>query len=164
MSLQTHPWLSGKRYMNEQKSEAPSIPFWVKVTLPIILGIVLVIFTVTRKPSPLISPNDDSPILVSMKIREDASKSDDIVYIDVRYQDLNGDAEYIDWMLVNSSTDDVFIYDSYLKDSKEKQIGGSAFTGALYCLGGKGVVTLRVILYDKAGNESNPLEFELTCK
>ncbi len=151
--------------MKDQKSESTiTLSKSLKYATPIVFGIVFAIFLVTREPSPLISPDDDSPILYSMKIRKDASIDDDLIYIDVRYRDLNGDAEYIDWMLEKSTTDDVFIYDSYLKDPKEKQINGSSFTGALYCLGEEQGVTLRVILYDKAGNESNPLEFELTCK
>lgn len=151
--------------MKDQKSESTiTLSRSLIYAILIIIGIVIAIFLGTREPSSLISPDDDSPILYSNKIRKNGSKEDDLIYIDVRYRDLNGDADYIDWILVNSTTEDVFIYDSYLKDPKEKQINGSSFTGVLYCLGERDIVTIRVILNDKAGNESNPLEFELTCK
>ena len=147
-----------------QESESSGIPSKAKIGIAILLGIVLSIFAITRKPSQSLPPEDDSPKLYSVDIRKDSSTGDEIMYLDVRYQDINGDAEYIDWTILDPTTNDVFLYDSYLEDAKENQIEGSSFTGTLYCLGGEQAVTLRVILHDRAGNESNPLEFELNCR
>jgi hypothetical protein len=113
---------------------------------------------------PTVAVKTHAPVLKSVVIREDDSKGRLILYQDVAYYDLGGDADYIDWILVSSTKAGEVLTDGQIHDSVEEQIRGSTFTGTWNCTGGTYRATVRVVVLDKAGNKSEPLEYNLNCR
>ena len=105
-----------------------------------------------------------APVLKSVVIREDLSKGYLILYQDVSYYDLDGDAEYVDWTLVSTTKQGEVVSDGQIYDSVEQQKKGSIFTGVWNCSGGEYSVIVQAIVIDKAGNKSEPLEYNLNCR
>jgi hypothetical protein len=119
----------------------------------------------TDTPVAAIAPVSEShaPVLKSVVIREDSSTGNLILYQDVSYSDLDGDADIIDWILVSSTDPKASVWDGKVENSVEQQKQGAIFTGVWNCNGMNSSTVIQAVLIDKAGNKSEPLEYDLIC-
>jgi hypothetical protein len=143
-----------------------SIPKKESVNGPQSSELTAVITSVPTNSAPSLVPTLEThpPVIKSVVIREDFSQGYLILYQDVNYYDLDGDAYYIDWILMSTTKPGEKAVDGQIEDSVDDQKKGATFTGTWYCSGGTYTVTIRAIVLDRAGNQSNPYEYNLNCR
>jgi hypothetical protein len=98
-------------------------------------------------------------------VREDTSSGSLTIYQDVHFQDPDGDAHYMDWELISATADGVAVSDGTIEASSEEQMAGAITTGVWRCEQGENYsATISGTILDRAGNQSNTVEYTLECR
>ena len=106
----------------------------------------------------------DIPYISEVNIRNDVSNGQRVIYQDILYYDWNGDAEVIDFEIISTTNENIFTEDGQVEHSKVEQQEGATLTGTWNCGAETYTVVLEVAIWDKAGNQSNAVEFTMECK
>ena len=115
----------------------------------------------TRTPTPVPSL---APVISNVRLRYDKTSNGMVVYQDIYYQDVNGDAYWLDYTLVSTTADSVTIKDGSTRSSSSQQKSGAVDTGVWTCGSGKYSVTLQITVLDEAGHRSNALVYTMNCE
>ena len=103
-------------------------------------------------------------MITGIRMRYVKEGSDCIIYKDISFYDLTGDAIAVDWELISILNSDitVTIKDGTINQSANAQISGSTVTGtARYSEGAIGaVIEMSVTITDGQGNRSNTMFFQ----
>jgi len=102
------------------------------------------------------------PVITSVDLREDWSTGTLAILQDIYFYDEDADADYIDFEIV-TDVPDAYTTDGPLDISGEQQKSGAIHTGRWDCGGGSYEVTLQATIFDSAGNQSNTIEYTMTC-
>jgi hypothetical protein len=102
------------------------------------------------------------PVIQSVQLREDTSSGKLVIYQDIYFYDEDGDANYIDYSLV-SGPPDTYIIDGPIEIESQKQKSGTAMIGTWKCGDAEYRITLRVMILDEIGNQSNTVEYTMFC-
>ena len=120
--------------------------------------------TSTPLPTPTPTPRSEIPVITGIRMRYVKEGSDCIIYKDISFYDLTGDAIAVDWELISILNSDitVTIKDGTINQSANAQISGSTVTGtARYSEGAIGaVIEKSVTITDGQGNRSNTMFFQ----
>jgi uncharacterized cupin superfamily protein len=107
-------------------------------------------------------PVSYAPVITAVDFREDWSTGTLAILQDIYFYDEDGDANYIDFVLI-SNLPDAYINDGPIDASSDEQKSGAIHTGRWDCNGGSYDVTLQATIFDGAGNVSNTIEYTMTC-
>lgn len=107
-------------------------------------------------------PVGHAPVIESVDLRDDLSSGNLVIVQDISFYDEDGDADYIDFELV-SNLPNAYTVDGPINASSQGQKSGTITTGRWGCGGGQYEVTLQVTILDKAGNQSNTVEYTMLC-
>lgn len=118
-------------------------------------------FTPTIKPSP--TKAKGVPAIQFVYLRKDKSSGSLIIYQDVYFVDNEGDVTSWDFEVVSSTIPDVRAEGGTLDIPSAEQKTGAVATGEWGCGDARYTVTLRVTLFDRAGNHSEPYTYTMDC-
>jgi hypothetical protein len=108
-----------------------------------------------------------APHIDAVNLREDRSSGNLVVFQDVIFRALNGDAKFIHWELVDKSTQapSIDIRDAVITVSSEQQKQSGIHTGRWGCgaINNVYTVTLRVTILTTDGIRSNPFDYTIRC-
>lgn len=105
-----------------------------------------------------------SPVIESVTLRYDASSGSLVAFQDIAFRDPDGDAYKVHYELVHATVAGVQVADGTIDISSQQQKLGTTITGKWACGGNKYDVTLRVTILDRAGNQSNTVEYTMNCR
>jgi hypothetical protein len=116
----------------------------------------------TNTPTPI---PDLPPAITSVDLRYSKSGSEIIVYQDIYFNDINGDANFVEYRLV-SITNGYFanIKNGGLDNSAAEQKTGAMLTGKWECGEGGYEITLEVFIRDAYGHRSNGVSYTMNCR
>jgi len=104
-----------------------------------------------------------APVIDSVDLEEQSSGGDMTVYQIIHFHDADGDVNYVDYEIVSATVDDVSVSGGSVDVPPGNQKRGHSVTGTWDCGSGSYEVTLQAILRDKAGNQSEPVEYTIIC-
>ena len=119
---------------------------------------------VEQSPSSAPTPALGTPIITDVKLREETSENDLIIYQDVYFRDPDGDAYYTDWQVTSTTNPEIQVVNGTINSNSEQQMAGTFTTGTWTCGSGTYSVKFWVTILDRAGNESNGFEYTINCK
>ncbi|MEM7345216.1 MAG: PKD domain-containing protein [Chloroflexota bacterium] len=120
--------------------------------------------TNTPQPTPTSTATPDPvPVITEVKLREDRSSGDLIIYTDVFFRDLDGDSYYADWELVSTTAESVIVEDGEFEISQAQQKAGTFITGTWHCSGEPFSTEMKITILDQANNRSNEKIYTLDC-
>ncbi len=121
-------------------------------------------------PSPNIpsrpTPVNPIPVIDNVNLRYEGSQSGGVTaYWDISFHDADGDVNYINYKVIDVTppTDVVVNGGSVDVSSDAQQNGSIMITGRWSCNGAVYNITFSAILYDAAGNQSDPYTYTMTC-
>lgn len=104
-----------------------------------------------------------APVIDRVAVRLDSSSGGLIAFLDVYFHDGEGDANFVDWQLISTSTNvSGTIRDMSIAPSASQR-GGSVVTGQWSCGTKVYDVTVGVTIRDQAGHTSNPFGVTFSC-
>lgn len=105
-----------------------------------------------------------APTIESVKLRYETSAGSLAVLQDITFHDPQGDAYKVHYTIISATAADLQVADGMIDISGEQQKLGTMITGRWNCGESKYDVTLRVTVLDRKGNESNAVEYTISCK
>lgn len=108
--------------------------------------------------------NSMAPEITDVELIEDESSGSLIVYQRISFTDPDGDAHSIDYELVSTTAGFVEVKDSDFDVASGQQRLGAHIMGTWYCEDRTYNVTLRVSIWDRAGNHSNAWDYTINCR
>jgi len=114
---------------------------------------------VVNTPAPANLP----PYINNVILRNDRSSGHLIIWQDIFFQDVDGDANYVHYRLVNITAG----YSATTQDGNitmsTDQVNGTMLSGKWVCGGGTYDTTLEVVIYDMGGHTSNSVSYTMSC-
>lgn len=118
--------------------------------------------TPTSAPSPT-QPGAIAPVISGIELFEEISSGLLTVYIHISFTDADGDANYVDYELVSSTSEDVYVEDGEIDIPGNQQASEAVVTGTWNCGTDDYSVTMQVSITDAAGNRSNFMDTTIDC-
>ena len=122
----------------------------------------------TQQPATQIPPSTAivkyPPIIAGIKLLKSPTASGVIIYADISFQDLDGDAYNVTYNVLNTTAKGIKVENDPITSPANDQILGTSVRVKWACEAGGYVVTLNAIIQDKAGNESNPYPLVFDCR
>ena len=104
------------------------------------------------------------PVITNVELIEDRLSGSLIVYQQISFNDLDGDAHYVHYELVRTTSGFVEVKDGDINVRGEQQKSGALITGTWDCGTGTYSVTLQASIWDMAGNQSNARQYTINCR
>jgi hypothetical protein len=105
-----------------------------------------------------------APIIERVVLREVWRDNLLIVYQDIYFSDADGDAAQVDFTLLETTAEEVYVDDGIVSERPQEQQEGAVHTAIWTCHSGRHTVTLQVELIDQNDNRSAPYQFTVTCR
>lgn len=117
--------------------------------------------TPTKKPEVTFS----APVISKVETRNDSNTtSGKVIFIDVSYNDVDGDATIIDLEIISTTGTDTFVTDGILSASAEQQKAGAVSTSTWTCgLNQKYEVEVSFQVKDAKDKVSNLVQQKIVC-
>jgi hypothetical protein len=103
------------------------------------------------------------PIIQNVTLREEYNEKGVIIVQQIRFQDMDGDASFIDYTIVSSTNYDVVANPGKITTLPQQQKNGALIEAGWMCTGKQYSVTLRAVIQDQKGNKSEPYEYTINC-
>ena len=105
-----------------------------------------------------------TPVIDSVNLRYQSTTGSTVVYQDIRFHDPDGDATTLHFEIVRStSAGSLRVADGSIGAAARAQQSGAMVSGTWTC-GGTYDVTLRVVIIDRLGHKSAPVDYTMNCK
>lgn len=105
-----------------------------------------------------------APVISHVALREVWTDESLVVYQDVYFTDADGDAARVDFTLIETTAEDVYVEDGIISERPEVQREIAIHTGTWTCHSGRHTVTLQVEIIDQNNNRSAAHMFTITCR
>lgn len=105
-----------------------------------------------------------APVIEVVNLRYDSSSGSLVIFQDVAFHDLDGDANKVHYGLVSATANGLQVSDGNIDTSGQQQERGATITGKWACGGNQYEVTIRVTILDRVGNESNAETYTMYCR
>jgi hypothetical protein len=105
-----------------------------------------------------------APVISRVVLREEWRDDELLVYQDIYFSDVDGDASRVDFTLIETTAENVYIDDGIISARPEVQRTGTLHTATWTCHSGAHTVTLQVELVDQNDQHSAAHLFTITCR
>ena len=104
-----------------------------------------------------------SPLIRNITVTKTATANGQIADQNIEFSDPDGDAVFINYVLLGTNAKDVSVSSTTIKVAKEQQIQGATVVGKWTCGNDAYFVKLRAIITDAGGRTSLPYDYTINC-
>jgi hypothetical protein len=146
------------------------------IAIVVLLGVILIRALTPQSPDiPVIElqptvtdgqwvDTGSAPVISRVVLREEWRDDELLVYQDIYFSDADGDASRVDFTLIETTAENVYIDDGIISARPEMQRTGTLHTATWTCHSGAHTVTLQVELVDQNDQHSAAHLFTITCR
>ena len=114
-------------------------------------------------PVPTFAVGSNAPLIIDITHDQQSSDNGSILFLQIHFQDAEGDAVLLDWELVASTLSGVDVDDDSINLPAAKQMAGATAIAVWECGNMSYTVVLSLSILDLAGNRSDAVEYSFKC-
>ncbi len=121
------------------------------------------VLPIEKRLSAQLERNHNAPVISDIKLTKVQNGNSLTIEQNVSYSDPNGDAAFLNWIVLQTNYNGIRVTSGSIGASKEEQISGANQLGKWDCGPAQYYIKFRVIVTDRAGNASEPNDFTINC-